>query len=267
MAAVAVPVLILQGDCHVAFSSEELAAAVDSFTGSIELESHNIVGGAPMLWTTHADIVNNYLFDFLTRRVAALPPSNVVKPLDLGYALNQAAAIARSDRIKLRNSRLPESFSQRSTEEKVERAEKIESLRKSAAECKLRIPGSTDKETWVLEAAPLTSRPRRRWRYASLSHFLLLILADPLPVSAGTLAVTRRPRPREARRCGNLLRRESELLSSGRKRWTWDWSQSRAGALARLCPRLHFPPVHRRLHMQEARGVSRCPSSRSNRSR
>lgn len=117
-----------------------------------------------MLWTTHADAVTARLATFLTRQLDASPPANTVIPLDLRYALSFAAKLAENPRVKLRNPRDPESYSARSAEEKVKRAKKIEELKKSAAECKLRIPGASDPETWVLEAAPPTARPKRRWR-------------------------------------------------------------------------------------------------------
>lgn len=155
---------MLQGDCAYAFSEDEVDKARNSFTGSADLEYHVLVGGAPMLWATHADSVTSRLANFLSRQLEANPPTNTVIPLDLRYALSVAAELGENPRIGLRNPRDPESYSTRSAEEKAKRAEKIEELKKSAAECKLRIPGSNDPETWVLEAAPPTARPKRRWR-------------------------------------------------------------------------------------------------------
>lgn len=117
------------------------------------------------MWSTHAEEVTTYLVDFLLRQAASQSSTpHTVIPLDLNYALSMAAQLGQNDGILRRNPRDPESYSLLTSEHKAAKAAHIEMLRKAASECRLRIPGAKDKETWEQEADPATVRPKRRWR-------------------------------------------------------------------------------------------------------
>lgn len=166
VASITVPVLLMQDDFTDTFTELENDECRDAFTGSTDFEHHIIEGGSPIAWWTHAEQVSTLLVNFLLRQAASTSfvQDEIMKPLDLGYALSMVAKLADNGRVLTRNPRDTESYSVLSPEAKASRIAHIEVLRKASSECRLRIPGSKDLETWELVAQPTTARPRRRWR-------------------------------------------------------------------------------------------------------
>ena len=164
VASITVPVLLMQDDFNDTFSAQEAADCKNAFSGSVDFEYRIIEGGSPMMWLSHAEQVTAHLTDFLLRQAPSHPSPNTLQPLDLGYALSTLARLTGEDRILIRNPHDTESYSALSNEDKAARAAHLEVLKKSASECRLRIPGAEDLETWEIEAQPATARPRRRWR-------------------------------------------------------------------------------------------------------
>ncbi|ORY58330.1 Alpha/Beta hydrolase protein [Leucosporidium creatinivorum] len=161
LAGIKQPILLIHGTEDMAFPLSAIEDVRDNFTGAAEVDWHPIEGAPHMLALTRPDLVLSLFTSFLARHPIF---SSTVVPLDLSYALNMSATLARNPKILLRNPRLQESYSILSTEEKDLSAKTIGEWKKLEESCTLWLPGVNEKEEW--EKDPKV-RPRQPWKFST----------------------------------------------------------------------------------------------------